>query len=238
MHSVKDISYEVETPLKSVTSSVFFIVSVFSLCGTFVITSNYVTVPITGFLQHDFGASMVAVGWTGSIFGFAYALGLLVFGPLSDRYGRLPLIVLGLFALAIVTIGVSFSPSLLTMIVLRGMQGFLAATFTPAALAYINEELPPPTRSVGVSCIICGFLLAGILGQMYSLAVSSTLGWRPVFWMLAIAYTFSALLVLRLPKSIHHQPAKNVKQTYITMIKLLGNPALLSVYIATLALLL
>lgn len=238
MDSMKDGSYVVEAPSKSATSSTVFIVLALSLCGMFVITSNYVTVPMAGFLQHDFGASLTAAGWTGSIFGFAYALGLLVFGPLSDRYGRLPLIVLGLFALSLVTALVSWSPSLLTMIILRGVQGFISTTFTPAALAYINEELPPAKRSVGVSCVIGAFLLAGVLGQMYSLAISSTLGWRAVFWILALAYVFLALLVSRLPKSVHFQPAKNVRQTYLTMGKLLGNPALLSAYFATLVLLL
>jgi len=117
----------------------------------------------------------------------------MIFGRLSDRYGRKPILVPGMVVLAIATAGLAAAWSLPVVAVLRFMQGFVAASFAAAALAYVGEALPPRWRPTGIGAISTAFLTAGILGQVYAQAVALTLGWRWVFGIASPAFMIAAI---------------------------------------------
>jgi MFS transporter, YNFM family, putative membrane transport protein len=144
-------------------------------------------------------AAAAAVGTT---YALAYGLGFLIFGPLSDRYGRKPILVPGMVVLAVATAGLAAASSLPMVAVLRSIQGLLAASFATVALAYVGEALPPRWRSTGIGAMSTAFLSAGILGQVYAQAVAQALGWRWVFGLAAPAFVIAAIamaMILREP---------------------------------------
>lgn len=55
---------------------------------------------------------------------FAVAVGLLVWGPLSDYYGRLKVLLIGLLVFLLATIGCIFAPDINSLIVMRIIEGF------------------------------------------------------------------------------------------------------------------
>jgi YNFM family putative membrane transporter len=59
-----------------------------AVCGLLVPAQLYLAIPLATPVQVSFAASESAAAWTGSAFSLAYAIGFLVFGPLSDRIGR------------------------------------------------------------------------------------------------------------------------------------------------------
>ncbi|WP_260327233.1 MFS transporter [Streptomyces sp. TLI_185] len=67
--------------------------------------------------------------WTATAFGFSYAAGFLLAGPLSDRYGPRAVITAGLVTATAATAAVSAAPNLPTAIALRSLHGPTAATF-------------------------------------------------------------------------------------------------------------
>jgi predicted MFS family arabinose efflux permease len=78
-----------------------------------------------------------------------------------------------------------------------------------------------------------GFLLAGIVGQIYSSIVILTYGWRWIFWFLAIAYTVAAFIVAyQFPDSVTKKSAPSVLSVYKNMIFLLKSHRLLAAYTA------
>jgi MFS family permease len=165
-------------------------------CALLVLMQFYVAIPLVAVLGEAFGrgrpASAAALGTT---YGLAYALGFLIFGPLSDRYGRKPILVPGMAVLAIATAGLAVAPSLPIVAVLRFVQGLVAASFAAAALAYIGEALPRRWRSTGIGAISTAFLSAGILGQVYAQAVALQLGWRWVFGLAVPAFAIIAIAI-------------------------------------------
>jgi MFS transporter, YNFM family, putative membrane transport protein len=214
-------------------------VAVLSLSGLLVVSQLYLAIPLFPILSQFFDISPGFASWLSSSFGFAYALGFLIFGPLSDRYSCKVVLVPGLTVLALATFAIGGSSSFETLVQLRGLQGFIAASFAPAALAYVSEVLPKQSRGLGIACVTTGFLLAGILGQVYSSFVSLTYGWRWVFWFLAFAYAVAALTVAKqLPDSIRHKPNVNIPSVYRNMATLLKSHSLLAAYAATLMVLL
>jgi YNFM family putative membrane transporter len=173
------------------------VVLALSLCGLLVPSQLYVSITLTAPISSTFEVSPEMALWIGSAFGFAYAVGFVVFGPLSDRYGRKRVLVSGLLALAFSTLGVAASPSFGVMIALRCVQGLSAATFVPAALAYVGETLPRNARTTGLAYVTTGLIASGIFGQVYAEAISDIWGWRWVFWLAVPAFLMFAFILSR-----------------------------------------
>jgi MFS family permease len=165
-------------------------------CALLVLAQLYLAIPLAPVLAQTFsedGAAAAAA--LGTTYALAYGFGFLIFGPLSDRYGRKPILVPGMAVLAVATAGLAAASSLSMVAVLRIIQGFVAASFSAAALAYVGEALPPRWRSTGIGAMSTAFLSAGILGQVYAQAVAEALSWRWVFAVAAPALVVAALAI-------------------------------------------
>jgi predicted MFS family arabinose efflux permease len=157
-----------------------------------VLMQLYLAIPLAPVMAKAL-ASGGAAAALGTVYSLAYALGFLIFGPLSDRYGRKAVLVPGMVAFAIATGALSVAPSMTLVGVLRAVQGLLASSFAAVALAYVGEALPPRWRSTGIGAIATAFLVAGIAGQVYAQAVAEAFGWRWVFGLAAPALGLAAV---------------------------------------------
>jgi MFS transporter, YNFM family, putative membrane transport protein len=183
-------------------------------CALLVLTQLYLAIPLAPVVGEALGGGGAAAA-LGTAYSLAYALGFLVFGPLSDRYGRKVVLVPGMAALAIATAGLAAASSLPLVALLRTVQGLLAASFAAVALAYAGEALPPRWRSTGIGAVATAFLVAGIVGQVYAQAVAQALGWRWVFALAAPAFALAAVaLATVLVEPARSAPATSLSQKY------------------------
>lgn len=174
-----------------------FLLLLLMVCGFLVVGQLYITIPLVTDVAGRFAIAPERAAFIGSAFGFAYAIGFLVFGPLSDRYGRRRLILFGLSATALATLLVSWAQSFEMLLAARAVQGFVAAAFPPAALSLIAEELPPAQRPFGVSLMSFAFLGAAPVAQVFSAGTGAGLPGimlylAPLYLLAAIALTFVA----------------------------------------------
>src|SRR5699024_1151477 len=123
-------------------------------------------------LSDSFHVSSAAAAWTSTAFGFAYALGMLVAGPLSDATGRRQVAVGGLLAAAGATAVVAIAGSFGLLLAARGLQGLAAAFYPPVALAYLTEKIQSRRRPVAVAVVISSFLAAAVLAPLAAAALS------------------------------------------------------------------
>jgi MFS family permease len=192
-------------------------------CALLVLTQLYVAIPLVSPVAREIGhgnapAASAALATT---YGIAYAVGLLVFGPLSDRYGRKAILVPGLLALAVSTAGVSAADSLGLLGALRGIQGLSAASFPPVALAYLGEALPVRYRATAIGAMSTAFLSAGIVGQVYASILTSAWGWRGVFGLSAALVLLAAIAVaVILREPTRAAPGSSLAQRYRRIAKL------------------
>lgn len=182
---------------KEVNSGRNYTVMTAVLCwaGMVVMSSLYVTIPLIALFSDIFKVSLAQSAATGSIFSVGFAIGCLLFGAISDKYGRKKVIFIGLLALSIASFFLGFVDSLFWLIILRGLQGIAAATFSPVALAYVVEMFPVEKKVTTIGFVSTGFLIAGIAGQVISTAVSQHFGWHMVFFLLSIVYIITAAWV-------------------------------------------
>lgn len=208
-------------------------------CGLIVVSSLYSTLPMVSVFVSTFKVTPAIAAWTSSAFSFAYAVGFLLFGPLSDRYGRKQIMLSGLVALLFITPTLGLMTSLSGLIALRAAQGLAAATFAPAALAYVVEMFPVEKRVTTVGFVSTGFLVAGIVGQIFSSLVSQSLGWSYVFYFLGALYAISAVLLgVLVPKGEVRQTTTSALAPFKQMGAVLSRKPLFVYYLITVTLLL
>jgi YNFM family putative membrane transporter len=210
-----------------------------SLTALMVLSSVYIMIPIVYDLSILFDVSIGKAAWSTSFFALFYAFGFLVFGPLSDRFGAKKTIVVGLAALSLCTLLISTAHSLELLLLFRSIQGFVAATFAPVALAYIFEIFPTQKRATSIAFLSTGYLAAGIFGQLLSSVVTGSFGWSYVFIFFSIMYCIASLLALiALPQTVRKQNIEiNLFFIWKKMLRLLLKPTLLACYIITFTLL-
>lgn len=208
-------------------------------CALVVVSSLYITLPMVSVFASTFKVTPEIATWTSSAFSFAYAVGFLFFGPLSDQYGRKQLMLAGLVAMLFITPLLGLMTSLSGLITLRAVQGLAAATFGPSALAYVVEMFPLERRVTTVGFVSTGFLMAGITGQIFSSFTSQNLGWPYVFYVLGALYCLSAILLHSfLPKGEARGTNASVLTPFRQMVAILFRKPLFFCYVITVTLLL
>jgi DHA1 family multidrug resistance protein-like MFS transporter len=125
-----------------------------------------IIVPIMPFYVTHFGASGRALGFLMAIYSVMQFLFAPVWGRLSDRIGRKPVLLVGVtgFAFSFVLMGVS--QSLIQLFLFRALAGILSSATLPTALAFIADTTTPDDRSGGMGLMGAAMGLGMIFGPL------------------------------------------------------------------------
>lgn len=164
--------------------------------------------------------STVQLGLTTGMIGLA--IGQIFFGPISDKYGRKPILLGGLILFIIAAVVSIFSPTITFFLVCRAFQGmgassgYLLARTMPADV-FEGRALAKTMAIIGA---INGFAPASapVLGGF----ISAAWGWRGVFVTLA---ALSALLLVFVPKV--KETLEPARRATVPILKTFGNYKLL-----------
>lgn len=162
--------------------------------GPFVTDMYLPTLPaMTGFFQTT--SSQVQLGLTASMIGLA--VGQLLFGPLSDKYGRRIPLVMAMLLFLFSTLECLFSATIMQFVGWRLVQGIAGAggiviSRSIAADKYSGRELAKMLAVIGA---ING--VAPVAAPMAGGSMAGSLGWQGIFW------TLFSLGILLLAGSIH-----------------------------------
>ncbi|MGH7075908.1 MAG: multidrug effflux MFS transporter [Stellaceae bacterium] len=151
------------------------------------------SLPAMPAIGHAFTANPDEVQLTLSLFMFGYALGQVAAGPLSDRFGRRPVLLIGLAVYTLCGVGCAVSDSIGMLILFRFIEAFGAATGPSMSRAVVRDYHAGARASRMLSSVqlAMGFALvaAPILGSF----LLTYVGWRGIFLFLAL---FGAILIL------------------------------------------
>lgn len=184
-------------------SKVFILVflGMLTAFGPFVTDMYLPTLPAMSEYFHT-TSSMVQLGLTASMIGLA--AGQLLFGPLSDKYGRrLPLII-SMILFAVATIGCIYSYTIMQFVGWRLIQGIAGAggiiSRSVAADKYSGRELAKMLALIGA---ING--VAPVAAPMGGGFLAGSVGWTGIFWCLFV------LGIILLLGSIHFEESLPVE---------------------------
>ncbi len=109
------------------------------------------------------------------------AVGTFSSGPLSDRFGRKPLVIISVFLFGASSLFSYFAYDLRSLCVLRFVTGLGLGAAMPLVVAIIHEISPFDRRSLVTSAMFCGFPIGVATGGYVSLMVIPLLGWKSIF---------------------------------------------------------
>ncbi|WP_422772444.1 multidrug effflux MFS transporter [Plantactinospora sp. WMMC1484] len=147
-------------------------------------------------MADEFRTDPSGIQLTLTAFVIGLALGQLVLGPLSDRYGRRTLILAGTAVCAAATAACAFAPTLEALTALRFVTGFSAAAGVVVGRAVISDtaEGPAAARMFGILMALSG--IAPITAPLIGGVVTSVAGWRAVWGTLAAGLLLTLLVAL------------------------------------------
>ncbi len=149
--------------------------------------------PAFGTLRSELGLSAGAVGASLSIFLAGFAIGQLLWGPLSDRLGRKPVLLAGLSLFALGCAGMFWVQDSVLLLSLRFIQaiGICAAAVTWQAL--VIDRYPPDQANRVFAGIMPLMGLSPALAPLLGAVVLSHLGWQAIF---AVLLGLAVLLIV------------------------------------------
>lgn len=215
--------------MQKTNSKAFLVIllGVLSAFGPFVVDLYLPSLPqLAQFF--DTTASMTQLTLTTAMIGLA--VGQLLLGPMSDKFGRKKPLIISLVIYIISTILLIFSPNIETMIVLRAVQGLASAGSVVISRAvatdlYRGREM---TRFFGLLMTING--IAPIISPILGSLLLEYIGWKGVFFFLAIIGIVVLLFCFRLKESliIENRLEGSVLSTFFTFGKIIKNRLFMS----------
>lgn len=142
-------------------------------------------------IANYFNASVASVQSTLWMFIAAFGLWQLIAGPLSDRFGRYPIVVAGAFTYCAASVLAMFAPSLDVLIAARILQAIGACTCLVGARGFVRDLYTPTEGARMVANAATLMSLAPLIGPLIGAAFYVRYGWRSSFALLSV---FSLLL--------------------------------------------
>jgi DHA1 family bicyclomycin/chloramphenicol resistance-like MFS transporter len=145
-----------------------------------------------------------------TIYMLGFALGQLFYGPVSDRYGRKPMLYLGLFLYLLATLAVVFAGDYFWVLVARCAQGLAAAAPRILGIAIVRDAAAGRGMSRIMSFIMMVFIVVPIFAPLMGSALMQWWDWRYIFWFMMLSATVALLwTAIRLPETRFLQHAQN-----------------------------
>lgn len=160
--------------------------------------SSSIFAPGVPVLMKEFGSTNQALGiFVVSIYVLGLGTGPIVFAPLSELYGRLPIQHIGNLGFIVFTIACAVSTNLGMLIGFRLLQGMFAAVPLTNGGGVIADTVRQEERGFALACFTFGLLAGPCVGPVIGGFLAAATSWRWAFWL-------TAILVSNAPKRVDH----------------------------------
>jgi predicted MFS family arabinose efflux permease len=143
--------------------------------------------PILPRVAAVFHTSVGLVGLSVPAYLVPYGLMSLVWGPLADRFGRLPVIEVCLSAFVVVTAATAFIPRVEGFIGLRVAAGVVASGVVPTGVALVGDVVPYAGRGRALGWLFGGMAGGMAVGSTVGALAEPVIGWQGLFVVVAVA---------------------------------------------------
>ena len=147
-------------------------------------------------IREEFGVTAAQVQLTLSGYMLGFTLGQLGYGPLSDRFGRRPILLSGIGLYIAMTILCALATDTEVLSVYRFLQGVGGAAGTVLSRAIIRDNFSGNYMARAMSLMLMFILLAPMIAPVIGGYLLVWLGWRAIFWTLVVCGFIAVLVVL------------------------------------------
>src|ERR1700680_1532059 len=164
--------------------------------------SLYMLVPALPVLASVFGRDIGIAQMTVSLYMVGIACSQIVMGPLSDRFGRRPVLLAGLGLMVMASAACIFAETLPQLIAARFLQALGGATGMVVSRAIIRDLYSRERISSMISLVIAVMMIAQMLSPLTGGLIETAFGWRAIFYVITAASLVIAIAIaLTLPET-------------------------------------
>ncbi len=137
-------------------------------------------------IARELAVSSVALQQTLSLYLLAFATMMLVYGPLSDTYGRRTVVLVSTAVYVATSIGCALAPNIHWLLLMRIGQGLAASGALVVGRAIIRDAFAGAAAQRVMSQVMLMFALAPAVAPIIGGWLHDAFGWRSVFWFLVL----------------------------------------------------
>ncbi|MFZ9993397.1 MAG: MFS transporter [Steroidobacteraceae bacterium] len=157
--------------------------------------STLMMIPALPEIRDVFGSTNAASQAIVSVFLITFAAGIPLAGPLSDRYGRRPLVMWGLVIFIVGTILATFAPTLEILIIARAIQAIGCAANTTVARAMLGDIYTDWRLARALANLTLVMMIGTSVSPYLGGVLTESFSWHAPFvlmWILSVAILFAA----------------------------------------------
>ncbi|WP_243354936.1 MFS transporter [Bacillus litorisediminis] len=183
-----------------------------------------IIIPVMPFYAEEMGASPTQLGLLMAVYSFMQLLFAPMWGRISDRIGRKPVIMIGIIGLSLSFFLMALSTELWMLFAARIIGGFLSSANMPTVMAYVADITSEEDRGKGMGIIGAsvgmGFIFGPAIGGIFSQE-----SFHMPFYLAGISSLFTFLLVLFvLKESLHKEDKERYSKKRVPILKSLNGP--------------
>ena len=148
--------------------------------------STLLLIPALPAIRDEFGATTAATQAIISVFLFTFAAGIPLAGPLSDRYGRRPLIIGGLVFFFVGSILATFAPTLELLVFARAVQAIGCAANMTVARAVLGDIYNDWRLARGLAHLTLVMMMGTAISPYLGGLITESAGWHAPFVLLLV----------------------------------------------------
>ncbi len=208
---MKHVSAQNETGQKILGSKglLFFLV----LLSAFVPLSTDLYLPALPAMTDEFNVPKALVTLTLILFFLFYSVASLVWGPLSDKYGRRPILLIGLIGYTGASLLCAVSPSVYMLIVSRVLQAIGAGAAAATSTAIVKDVYTGRSLEKKIAAIQTISVITPVAAPMLGALLLKLTDWRGAFYTQAIIGVVVVALALMYTETIHRKGTGNIIKT-------------------------
>ena len=201
MHGVMGKPPDAATNNSGIATSRMMLLMLVAMTGVAPI-SLYMLVPALPVLATTFGRDISVAQMTVSLYMVGIACSQIIMGPLSDRFGRRPVLLAGLGLMVAASAACIFAENLPQLIAARFLQALGGATGMVVSRAIIRDLYSRDRISSMISLVIAVMMIAQMLSPLTGGLLETAFGWRAIFYLItAAALTITVAIAFALPET-------------------------------------
>jgi len=196
------------------------------LLGLQPITTDLYLPALPGLTQ-ELGASMPQAQLTLTALLLAFGLSQLIWGPLSDRFGRRPILLAGMAAYVVASVGSAFASSMDLLIIWRTLQGAAMGAGVMCARAIVRDLYTPVQGASVMSKGLTGLGVIACLCAPLGGLLTALFNWHAALLALAVFGAVAlGVIALRFEETVPHKNPRALQFTTLlhTWLGIVGNP--------------
>jgi DHA1 family bicyclomycin/chloramphenicol resistance-like MFS transporter len=162
------------------------LVAFLTLLSAFIPLSTDLYLPALPHMTEYFGVPEYQTNLTLILFFVFYSVSLLVWGPLSDRYGRRPILLVGLSAYTIAGVLCALSPNVFLLMFFRVTQALGAGAATAVSTAIVKDVYRGRRMESILAMIQSMVVISPAIAPMIGALILNLTSWRGTFWAQAV----------------------------------------------------